>query len=136
MRLFVDSNVFIFANIKDYPEHRIAKEKLMNLIETESRILINSIIVSEVHYKLSRLLNPEEAYDRTLKILLSDYVEYLPIGEDTILKAIELSFLKNMKINDAIIAQNVLDSGAEGLLTDNVKDFNKISGLKTIEMRS
>jgi len=44
--LFVDSNVFIFANIKDYLEDRIAKERLMNLIETESRILIRESLIS------------------------------------------------------------------------------------------
>jgi len=52
MSVFVDSNVFIFANIEEYPEHAIAKKKLKGLMDKSSKILLNSIIVSEVHYKL------------------------------------------------------------------------------------
>ncbi len=52
MSVFVDSNVFIFANIEEYPEHVIAKKKLRDLMDKSCKILLNSIIVSEVHYKL------------------------------------------------------------------------------------
>ena len=88
MRIFVDSNIFIFANIEEYPEHSLATDKLKDLMEKEYTILINSIIVSEVNYKLYRLLNTEEAYERTLKIISSKYVEYTPLEEDTVLRAV------------------------------------------------
>jgi len=52
MRVFVDSNVFIFANIDEYPEHEIAKKKLKELIDESCKIFLNPLIVSEVHYKL------------------------------------------------------------------------------------
>ena len=135
MRLFVDSNVFIFANIEEYPEHAIAKKKLKELIDGSCKISLNPIIVSEVHYKLYRLLNAEEAHERTLKIILSEYVEYVPLGENTVLKAIELSRSRKIRINDALIAQHALDLDADGLVTDNTKDFVKVEGLKVVELR-
>jgi predicted nucleic acid-binding protein len=135
MKVFVDSNVFIFANIKEYPEHDIAKRKLKDLMDKTCRILLNPIIVSEVHYKLYRLLNVEEAYERTLKIIFSGHIEYVPLGEDTVLKAIELSHSKKIRINDALIAQHALDLDADGLVTDNTKDFVKVEGLKVIGLR-
>ena len=135
MRVFVDSNVFIFANIQEYPEHGIAKKKLKDLMDNSCKILLNAIIVSEVHYKLYRLLNAEEAHDRTLKIIFSGHVEYMPLGEDTVLKAIEISHSKNIRINDALIAQHALDLDVDGLVTDNTKDFVKVEGLNVIELR-
>ena len=135
MSVFVDSNVFIFANIEEYPEHAIAKKKLKGLMDKSSKILLNSIIVSEVHYKLYRLLDAEEAHERTLKIIISGHVEYVSLGEDTVIKAIELSRSRKIKINDALIAQHALDLDVEALVTDNTKDFVKVEGLNVIELR-
>ncbi len=45
--IFVDSNIFIFANIAEYPEYSIAKERIKELI-VEHEIGVNSIIMSEV----------------------------------------------------------------------------------------
>ncbi len=135
MKLFVDSNIFIFANIEEYPEHDIATKKLKDLIDKSYEIILNPIIVSEVNYKLFRLLNNEEAYERTLKILSSKYIEYVPINKNTVLRAIELSYSKQIRINDALIAQHVLDLDADGLVTDNIKDFIKIEELKVIKLR-
>jgi predicted nucleic acid-binding protein len=135
MRVFVDSNVFIFANIKEYPVHDVAKAKLRNLMDKSYTILLNSIIVSEVHYKLYRLLNAKESHERTLKIISSKYVEYVPLEEDTVLKAIELSYSKNIRINDVLIAQHALDLDVDGLITDNTKDFDKVEGLKINGLR-
>ena len=67
---------------------------------------INSIIVSEVSYTLSRLLGVKESYDRMSKLLSSRYVVYLPINKKTVYGALDLSLEKGMKINDASIAQH------------------------------
>lgn len=132
-RMLVDSNIFIFANIKEYPEYSIAKAKIKELIKTH-KLLVNTIIISEIQYKLYKLLGDEESYKRTLKILNSKYVGYEPIEQNTILKALELSYNSNIRINDAIIAQNAIDLDVE-IFTDNTRDFEKISNLKIISLR-
>ncbi|MDD1744988.1 MAG: PIN domain-containing protein [Candidatus Methanoperedens sp.] len=134
-KILVDSNIFIFANIKEYPEHPLAKAKLKQLIE-DHKLIINAIIISEVQYKLFRLLDKEESFLRTNKILTSSYVEYEPIGYDTVLKASELSYKSNFRINDALIAQHAIDLHVESIFTDNVKDFEKILDLKIIPLRA
>jgi hypothetical protein len=93
--------IFIFANIKEYPEHDIAKARIKQLID-DHKLIVNAIIISEVQYKLFRLLDKEESFHRTNKILTSSYVDYEPIGYDTILKASELSFKSNIRIIDWI----------------------------------
>jgi len=59
----------------------------------------------------------------------------MPLGEDTVLKAIEVRHSKNNRINDALIAQHALDLDVDGLVTDNTKDFVKVEGLNVIELR-
>jgi len=131
--IFIDSNIFIFANIKEYPEYETAKEKIEKIVETDT-LAVDSIIVSEVQYKLYRLLGSKEALKRTLKILSSEYVNYIPIEKNTVTGAVNLSYSKNIRINDAIIGRHVLDSNAS-LLTDNLKDFKKIPGLNLIPLK-
>jgi len=133
-RILTDSNIFIFANIEEYPEHSLAKSKIEELIQNNT-LLVNTIIVSEVQYKLFRLLDKEESFIRTQKILNSGYVEYEPVGYDTVSKALELSHHSNIRINDAIIAQHGLDIRVDGIFTDNVRDFEKIPDLKVIPLR-
>ncbi|NJD78372.1 MAG: PIN domain-containing protein [Candidatus Methanoperedens sp.] len=132
-KILVDSNIFIFANIKEYPEYPAAKAKIKELIKTHE-LLVNTIIISEIQYKLYRLLDQEESHNRTLKILNSKHVGYESITKSTISKALELSLYSNTRINDAIIAQNAIDLDVE-VFTDNIKDFRKISNLKIIPLR-
>ncbi|MDI6917894.1 MAG: PIN domain-containing protein [Thermoplasmatales archaeon] len=87
-----------------------------------------------MNYKLYRLLGSKESMKRTLKILSSEYVNYIPIEKDTIIEAVTLSYSRNIRINDAIIARHAMDSNAS-LLTDNIKDFKKISRLNLIPLK-
>jgi predicted nucleic acid-binding protein len=135
MKFFLDSNVLIFANISDTPEYPIVHSLIHKYVRNGDQFLINSIIVSEVHYKLRKFLGIDESEQRIKKILTSSYVTYLPIEYSTILSAIILSSRMNVMTNDAIIGQHALDVNSEGILTDNYKDFKKIPGLPIIPIR-
>ena len=101
--IFVDSNIFIFANIIEYPEHDLARRRLKEILGSKEKIGIDSIIISEVSYKLSKIIGAEESYKRVFGLLSSIYVSYLPIEKKTIGKALNLSFKEKIRINDAII---------------------------------
>ena len=133
-KLFVDSNIFIFANIVEYPECLIAQSKIRDLIKNYT-LLVNSIIISEVQYKLYKLLDVRESRKRTLKILNSEHVEYVHLTKKTILQAVDSSYENNIRITDAMIAQHVIDLAADGLFTDNIKDFKKITNLNIVPLR-
>ena len=128
--IFVDSNVLIFSEMAEYPEHAVAVEKLISL--TKDGIAINGIVVSEVYHKLYKLIGQEEAFKRTKNILSSKSFVCLPIEKETVERSHALT--KYVRINDVIIAQHAMDSKLH-LLTDNVKDFKKIKGLKVIRLR-
>ncbi|MFA4820231.1 MAG: PIN domain-containing protein [Candidatus Aenigmatarchaeota archaeon] len=128
--IFVDSNIIIFSEMTEYPEHKIAVEKLSHT--SQSGIFINDIIISEVFHKIFKLIGHDTAVKRVKNILSSKSFIYVPIEKETFEKAVELT--KYVRINDAIIAQQVIDLKSS-LLTDNVKDFRKIKGLKIIKLR-
>jgi len=52
------------------------------------------------------------------------------------MKAIDISSSLQIRINDSIIAQHVIDVKGDGIVTDNVKDFKKIEKLKVIPLRT
>jgi predicted nucleic acid-binding protein len=135
MKVMVDSNILIFSNIAEMPEYSLTREKLLALIDQGYTFAVNTIIVSEMNYKLQKILNNEESHTRTKKLLHSRYFEYFPIDDTTLKRAIDLSYASKIRINDALIAQHCLDLGLDGIFTDNVKDFKNIPGLTIINLR-
>jgi len=126
MKVMVDSNVLIFSNIADMPEYSLAREKLLALIDQGYTFAVNTIIISEMHYKLQKILNNEESHTRTKKLLHSRFFDYFPVDNTTTERAIDLSFASKIRINDALIAQHCLDLGLDGIFTDNVKDLGTV----------
>ena len=133
MSVLVDSNIWIYANIEEYPEHRLAISKIK---ESEKEgIVLNDIVFSEVFHKLSILLKSKSgAKLRVEKILDSDYIVFVPIEKFTVKKALEISVLNDLRINDSLIAQHCLENNFR-LLTGNTKDFSRIKGLEIISLR-
>ena len=92
-----------------------AREKLLVLIDQGYTFAVNTIIISEMNYKLQKILNNEESHTRTKKLLHSHYFEYFPIENNTLENAIDLCYASKMRINDALIAQHCLDLGLDGI---------------------
>lgn len=134
MLIFLDSNIFIYSQVDSLLEYGVALSKLQNS-RKEWQLGVNSVFVSESFYVLSRFLGQEQALKRLSLFLESDKILYLAIEKTTAVKAMELATRHSKQINDMIIAQHVLDSKADGLLTDNVKHFEGIAGLKILGLR-
>jgi predicted nucleic acid-binding protein len=131
---FIDSNVFIYSQVKDLPESELAKAKL-DEVKKRGEIAVNAVIISECFYVLSRFIGDEEAAKRIGLFLESSKVVYLSIEKTTLSKAIQLAVAHKHKINDMIIAQHALDAKADSLLTDNTNHFSGIPELTTQNMR-
>lgn len=131
--ILVDANIWIFAEMSDYPEHGKAKLLIEKLL-LEDIIATNVIVVSEVYYAIARMVSPAAAKERILSILASDKVRYMPIPKETAVAAAGLAESKGLRINDAMIAQQALDEHTT-LLTDNARHFKKVGRLKLMPFR-
>ncbi|MBI2543330.1 MAG: PIN domain-containing protein [Candidatus Aenigmarchaeota archaeon] len=129
--IVVDSNIWIFLNIENVPEHSTAEKKIEEV--RQDGILTNIVIVSEVFHQLSKMLGKDNALTRVKKILDSSDVTYVPVEETVTRNAINLAGTKHLRINDAIIGQQASELNV-AVLTDNVKDFRKLKNLRIIPL--
>lgn len=131
--IILDSNIWIFAENAHSDEHGLATQKLKQLLNSTT-FGINAIITSEVYHKLSKLIGSDEALYRTINILEHPSAQWLEFSSNIAIDAIKLSKEKQIRINDAMIAQQALSLKA-AILTDNIKDFKKVNGLRVIPLR-
>ncbi len=130
--IIIDSNIWIFGEIVNAPEHGAAVKGYKSIMEKDT-VAINAIIISEVFHKLSRLFDSNIAYSRVTNILQNPSIEWLEIGRETSISAISLSKNARIKINDAFIARQALEIGAKVFTDDS--DFKKVKGLEIMFLR-
>ena len=128
----VDSNVWIFMNLESAPEREAAAAATK--VQRRLGLQVNPIIVSEVFHTLRGLLGVADAADRTRRMLASRFVIYEPVTSQMVDEAINISQCHGVRINDAIVAAHALQAGTS-VLTDNVKDFRRVPGLKVVSLR-
>ena len=133
LMIIVDSNIFIFAENGNAEEHELAIKKI-KLALNEGTFGINLVVASETFHILGRLLGVKEAAARTANIVGNPLAEWLDFSDNDFVEAVALSEKMQIRINDALIAQQALVLGAQ-VLTDNVKHFKKIKGLKILPLR-
>jgi len=133
MTVIVDSNVWIFAEVKDAPEHPAAVRAIQLLLE-KGNIGTNVVILSEVFHKVSIFFGAPIASERVRIALLHPSVQWLDFGQGDAADATRLAQEAGIRINDALIAQQALENKA-AILTDNVRDFKKVKGLKILALR-
>ncbi len=130
--IIVDSNIWIFGEIDNAPEHEAAVKRYKSITEKDT-VAVNAVIISEVFHKLSRLVDKDMAYARVSNILQNYSIEWLDIARSTAMGALNLSKSSNLKINDALIARQALELGAD-IFTDDL-DFRRVNGLGLIYLR-
>lgn len=130
--IIFDSNIWIFGEITEAPEHDAAVKAYEATLKREP-IGINPIVVSEVFHKLSRLFDTDTAYQRVSKIVQSPSIEWLDIDRTTAMNGMRLAKTYGLRINDALIAAQALDYGV-ALFTDD-GHFSRIKDLKVVPLR-
>lgn len=131
--ILIDSNIWVFAENINADEHDLAARKVQEAVDSIS-YGINAVIVSEVFHALSRFLGAEDAGRRTRNIIEHPTAQWIEFSASVVKESLDLAVQKNIRINDALIAQQALGMKAP-VLTDNVKDFRKVKGLKVMKLR-
>lgn len=131
--ILIDSNVWIFAAREGQPEHSVAIERVGQVLGSGGAC-VNDLIVSEVFHIISLLHGKPEAQRKVAAILGDALVDWLPFTRAQAMHAITLSMKSGIRINDAMLAAQAVQVGAR-ILTDNVKDFSRVPGLKIVPLR-
>ena len=132
----IDSNVLIYAMIKDYPDKE-QHEKCRALLETGLKgklnyvLAVNPIIVVEAFSVLRKLLGYDEAEFRINTLLVSRRIGFLSISKEACQNSIRWAKEKRIPINDALIAASMAQY-AELIYTVDEVHFKKLEGYVTI----
>ncbi len=125
----IDSNVLVYALIKDYPDNE-RHEKCLTLLnkglkgQLDYFLAINPIIIAEVFTVLRKLLNCNEAEARISTLLNSRHIIYLSISKEACQTAIEWTKEHNIPVNDTLIAASAAEQAPTIYTTD--EHFKKL----------
>ena len=126
----VDSNVIVYAMIKDYPD-KMRHEKCLALLDRGLRgdlnyiLTVNPIIVVEVFSVLKKLLNLAEAEFRVSALLRSRRLGFLSISKENCQNSVQWAKEKNIPVNDALIAASMIEH-AQLVYTMDEEHFKKL----------
>lgn len=126
----VDSNILVYAVIKDYPD-KAQHEKCLSLLERGLKgelnhiLAINPIIVVEVFTVLRKLLSCSEAQSRISNLLSSRRLAYLSVTREACQIAVQWAKTANIPVNDALIAANATGN-AQLIYTADEEHFKKL----------
>ncbi len=135
-RVFVDSNVLVYASVVAAPFYQQALQALRRLGDSGAEMWISRQVIREYLATLSRpqtFANPQPA------ALLARVVRYFEgrfhVAEDNsavtarLLALIQQVPVGGKQIHDANIVATMQAHGISRLLTHNMADFNRFSGL-------
>ncbi len=122
--MILDSNIIIYSAMPEYAKVR------SYLKENESELAVSAITKLEVlgYHKLS-------FEDKALFEDFFQTITVLPVSNYVIEIAIGLKQQKKMSLGDSLIAATALVNNHK-LFTNNIEDFNGISDLSIISMKS
>lgn len=133
----VDSNILIYAMIKDYPTP-LDHEKCLVLLEMglkgelDYTLTVNPLIVVEVFTALRRLSSLEEAENKVGSLLRLRGLGFVPISKENCQTSIRWAKEKNVPVNDALIGANSLEHAKIVYTADD--HFKKLEeyGVRTV----
>jgi predicted nucleic acid-binding protein len=132
----VDSNVLIYAMIKNYPDKE-RHEKCLALLENGLKgqlnyiLTINPIIVVEVFSVLRKFLGYDEAEFRINMLFRSRRLGFLLISKEACQNSVQWAKEKSILVNVALIAASMLQN-AELLYTIDEEHFKKLEEYITV----
>ena len=126
----LDSNIAVYALVKDYPT-KIIHKKCLKLIERALRgeinrvLCLNPITVVETFSALAKLLDLVEAEYRASSLLRSERLGFLTISRSASESAVTWAKESEVPVNDAMIGSLAVEHSAI-VYTADERHFNKL----------
>ncbi len=135
MRVFVDTNIFLYAAGRAHAERDSCVRLLRRVADGSLEATINTEVVQEILYVLTRRGRRKEALTlaRHLEAIFPDM---LPVTRDDMTDA--LSLLEQhpaLSVRDAVHAATMLRNGFVNVVSVD-PDFDQIPGIRRIAPRS
>lgn len=139
-RVFLDTNILVYAADELSPFHSKAKEIRDKAARGKSKACISLQVLTEFYSAVTNTkneipLSPKKAKKEIESYLRNDFIIKLSPREKTIRRMIDLAQIKGVKgqnIYDTRIVATMLDNGIKRIYTNNDKDFAGFGEIKVI----
>jgi predicted nucleic acid-binding protein len=128
-RVFVDTNVFIYAEDEDEPAKRSIAQRLIEQLAAEERAVVSTQVLSEYVVAARRKLGLSLAACRQT-VLLMCQLQVVSIRAEHVLSAIDLASLQSLSLWDALIVRAASASGCGRLLSEDLSHGQVIDGVR------
>ena len=139
-RVFLDTNILVYAADELSPFHRKAKEIRDKVGRERIKACISLQVLTEFYSAVTNTrneipLSPKKAKKEIESYLRNDFIIKLSPREKTIRRMIDLAQIKGVKgqnIYDTQIVATMLDNGIRRIYTNNDKDFVKFGEIEVV----
>lgn len=130
-RVFLDTNVLVYAYDEDEPERR---ERALEILEgsgTTVRPVVSTQVLQEFYAvatrKLRRTLQGAELREALERIARFPVAS---VDRQTVLRAVDLAERHRLSIWDALILRSAKESGCRRVLTEDLQDGFEVAGVR------
>jgi predicted nucleic acid-binding protein len=137
--LFIDTNVLVYANVNEAPQHQAALAAIDQAREDGRVLWISRQVLREYLVTLTR---PQAFQDVPLTTVLEQvrlFQDYFEVADDTdavtdqLMQLTDDILIGGKQVHDANIVATMLAHGIPTLLTHNGKDFERFEAYVKIE---
>ena len=137
--LFIDTNVLVYANVNEAPQHQAALAAIDQAREDGRVLWISRQVLREYLVTLTR---PQAFQDVPLTTVLEQvrlFQDYFEVADDTdavtdqLMQLMDDILIGGKQVHDANIVATMLAHGIPTLLTHNGKDFERFEAYVKIE---
>lgn len=131
--LFVDTNVLVYANVTEAPQHTAALAAIAQAHEAGRTLWISRQVLREYLVTLTRPQTFQQVPKATVLKQVRLFREHFEIADDTgtvtrqLLDLIAGILIGGKQVHDANIVATMLTHGIPALLTHNGKDFERFA---------
>lgn len=131
---FLDTNIWVYANVKD--ESNTEKNRktiqLLENLKTNSRIILSIQVINEFHWVLQRKYKQSDEIIHTKVNAIIQIADIQPISLNTYLSAYELRKQYSLSFWDSLLLASAIENNVEQFYTENFQNLLMINKLKII----
>ena len=132
MRVFLDTNVFLYAAGGDHPHRQACARVLRRVADGSLDATVNSEVLQEVLYVLSRQGRRPEGITLARHVA-SLFPDLLPVTRDDMLRVCDLvRRYPRLPVRDAVHAATMLRNGIRQVISVD-QDFDRIGEIRRVD---
>jgi hypothetical protein len=132
MRVFLDTNILLYAVGQDHPQQEACSRVLRRVADGSLEATANTEVVQEILFVLIRRGRPQDGLVLARHVLAL-FTELLPVTRESMQVACDLlQRFPQLPVRDAIHAATMLDNGIKRIISVD-SDFDLVPQIERVE---